>query len=108
MKLPEFALFASTPRRLCAYGTVGRKGNRIEHELYLALELLQRTLQWLLERLAMWSRIITEFLDYHRRTDDTTRVVTIHRTLQARCEVALLPEAHPGSNPEGQGDNHTA
>ena len=81
MKLPELALFASTPRRLRGYYTVGTKGNRIEHELYLTLKALQRTLQWLLERLAVWSRIITKFLDDYRSTGDTTGIVTVHRPL---------------------------
>src|SRR5574341_2215303 len=102
VQLPELALLASTPRRLRGYGTVGTKGNRIEHQLYFALKLLQRTLQWLLERLAVRSRIITKFLDDHWRTGDTTGIVTIHRPLQARCDITLVQEAHDTSNPKGQ------
>src|SRR5215470_9626628 len=108
VKLPELTLLASTPRRLRGYGTIGTKGNRIEHQLYLALELLHRALQWPLEPLTVRSRIITEFLNDHWRTGGTAGIMTTHRTLQARREVALVLPVHQTSNPKDQGENHTA
>ena len=94
VKGSELPLFAGTPCRLCRYLTRGVRsrvqGKRIEHELHLPLKALHRTLQWLLERLAVWSRIITKFLDHHRSACGSKRIVFIHSCLQAWGEITLL------------------
>ena len=94
MKLPEHALFASAPGGLRHHLTCRVQGKRIEHELHLPLKALHRTLQWLLERLAMWSGIVAELLNDHRSTSGPLGIVLIPSALQAWGEVALLQKAH--------------
>src|SRR5262245_12969762 len=112
VKVPELPLFTGTPRRLCRHLTRrvrGRvQGKRIEHELYLPLKALHRTLQWLLERLAVWSRIITKFLDHHRSACGAKHIVFIPSRLQAWGEVVLLQKAYQAAHPQSYCQDHAA
>src|SRR5690349_20702722 len=94
MKLPELALFASTPGGLRRHFTRRVQGKRIEHQLHLPRKELHRTLQWFLERLAMWSGIVAEVFNNHRSTSGAKGIVLIPSLLQAWGEVALLQKAH--------------
>src|SRR5215475_8608103 len=108
MKLPELALFASTPGSLCRHLTRRVQGKRIEHELHLPLKALHRTLQWLLERLAMWSGIVAELLNDHRSASGSKRIVLIPRPLQAWGKITLLQKAHETTYAQGYGQDCTA
>ena len=90
MKLPELALFASAPGGLRRHLTRRVQGKRIEHELHLPLKALNRTLQWLLERLAMWSGIVAELFNDHRSARGAEGIVLIPSPLQAWGDIALL------------------
>src|SRR5207237_9280109 len=108
MKLPELALFASTPGGLRRHLARRVQGKRIEHQLYLPLKALHRTLQWLLERLAMWSGVVAELLNDHRSTSAAKGIVRIPSALQARGEVALLQEAHQTTHTQSDGQDYGA
>src|SRR5262249_43895830 len=108
MKLPELALLASTPGRLRRHLTRRVQGKRIEHELHLPLKALHRTLQWLLERLAMWSGVVAELLNHHRSASGPLGIVLIPSTLQAWGEIALLQKARQTTHAQGYGQDCTA
>src|SRR5918911_1489811 len=103
MKLPELALFASAPGGLRRHLTRRVQGKRIEHQLHLPLKALHRTLQRLLERLAMRSGIVAELLNEHRRTGGSQGIVLIPSPLQAWGEIALLQKAHQTTHAQGYG-----
>src|SRR5215813_7262594 len=107
MKFPELVLFASTPCRLRRHLTRRVRGRvqsqRIKHELHLSLKALHRTLQWLLERLAMWSGIVAELLNDHQRTSGAQGIALIPSALQVWGEIALLQKAHQTTHAQGDG-----
>src|SRR5437879_5232465 len=108
VKLPELALFTSTPGGLRRHLTRRVQGKRIEHELHLPFKALHRTLQWLLERLAMWSRVVAELLNDYRSTSGAKDIVLIPSALQARGEVALLQKAHQTTHTQSDGQDYAA
>src|SRR5574341_95260 len=63
---------------------------------------------WLVKHFSVRSRRNTKELEDHWRACDTTSIVTVHRPLQARCDITLVQEAHDTANPKGQSENHTA
>src|SRR5262245_31825131 len=108
MKLPELALFTSTPGGLRCHLTRRVQGKRIKHELHLSLKALHRTLQWLLERLAMWSGIVAELLNDHQRTSGAQGIALIPSALQVWGEIALLQKAHQTTHAQGDGQDGSA
>src|SRR5262249_3093449 len=105
MKLPELALFTSTPGGLRRHLTRRVQGKRIEHQLHLPLKALHRTLQWLLERLAMWSGIVADFFNTHRSTSGAKGIVFIPSPLQVWGEIALLQKAHQTTHAQDYGQD---
>src|SRR5215831_7785022 len=105
MKLPELALFASTPGGLRCHLTRWVQGKRIEHQLHLPLKELHRTLQRLLERLAMWSGIVAELLNNHRSTSGAKGIMLIPSALQMWGETALLQKMHQTSHAQSDGQD---
>src|SRR5262245_16656990 len=108
MKLPELALFASTPGGLGRHLTRRVQGKRIEHQLHLPLQELHRTLQRFLKRLAMWSGIVAELLNDHRSTSGAQGIVLIPSPWQVWGEIALLQKAHQTTHAQGDGQDCTA
>src|SRR5262249_640851 len=69
---------------------------------------LHRTLQRLLERLAMWSGIVAELLNNHRSTSGAKGIMLIPSALQMWGETALLQKMHQTSHAQSDGQDCTA